>query len=308
MLANELKSKNHLHIQDVYKAYGDNVVLDNIDLSVSKGAFVTVIGPSGCGKSTLLRLILGQEQATSGEITLAGEPIRTPDVSRGIVYQKYSLYPHLTVLDNVTLGKKLGTNAETWRAERKMIEDEALHYLGSVKLAEHANKYPHELSGGMQQRVAVMQSLIMKPNILMMDEPFGALDPGTREMVQVFLLERWKEEGMTIFFVTHDLEEALFLGTRIITLSQYYTDDRHTDPHHRPWKHAWHGAKIVSDRHLRHIDEPLERLEEKRTQDFTQLIEEIRDEGFDAENCQHVSTFTLNHENSFQTLTAEEST
>ena len=298
---------NQLHIQDVYKSYGESRILDNIDLSVSKGAFVTVVGPSGCGKSTLLRLILGQETPTSGSILLNGAPVGNADVNRGIVYQKYSLFPNLSVIDNVLLGKKLGKNKSEWSQKKKILTDEAMHYLSSVKLAEHASKYPHELSGGMQQRVAVMQALIMKPSILMMDEPFGALDPGTREDIQIFLLERWKESGMTVFFVTHDLEEAVFLGSRIITLSRYYTDGRHDSKDDRPHKKQWHGAKIVSDRSVDHMDENIrESVSEKLTAEFSQIIEDIRDEGFNPKNCRHVSDFNLSHHNSFQTLTAEE--
>lgn len=298
---------NQLHIQDVYKSYGDTKILDNIDLSVSKGAFVTVVGPSGCGKSTLLRLILGQETPTNGSIMINGAPVGPADVTRGIVYQKYSLFPNLSVIDNVLLGKKLGTNADNWSKNKGILIEEAMHYLSSVKLAEHAGKYPHELSGGMQQRVAVMQALIMKPSILMMDEPFGALDPGTREDIQVFLLERWKESGMTVFFVTHDLEEAVFLGSRIITLSQYYTDDRHDATDKRPYKQIWHGAKIVSDRCVEHMNDDIKgSLTEKLTAEFTQIIEDIRDQGFNPNNCRHVSQFNLNHHNSFQTLTSEE--
>lgn len=306
-MIDKMIKENQLHIQDLYMQYGENVILDNIDLSVSEGAFVTVVGPSGCGKSTLLRLILGQEKPTNGSILIDRKPVGTADVDRGIVYQKYSLFPNLTVLDNVLLGKKLGKNKSLWRSNKNELVDEAMHFLSSVKLAEHAGKYPHELSGGMQQRVAVMQALIMKPRILMMDEPFGALDPGTREDIQVFLLERWIEHGMTIFFVTHDLEEAVFLGSRIITLSQYYTDDRHDSDDPRPYEKKWHGSKIVSDHSIKHMNDDIRKsVNEKLTQEFTELVEEIRHDGFNPVNCQHVSDFKLNHRNSFQTLTNEE--
>lgn len=302
MVADTLREKNLLHIQDLYKAYGQNVILDNIDLSVSKGAFVTVVGPSGCGKSTMLRLILGQEVQTGGEVLLNQKPVGFSDSERGIVYQKYSLFPNKTVLENVLLGKKLGKNAASWRKNKKAETERAMHFLDSVKLANHANKYPHELSGGMQQRVAVMQALIMNPTILLMDEPFGALDPGTREDIQLFLLEQWKEFNMTIFFVTHDLEEAVFLGTRLIVLSQYYHDDRGysiTDPRH--------GAKIVADHDIRHNNDDIQdSVTEKSTAQFGQLIEEVRHEGFNPNNLQHVSEFSLRHHNSFQTLTSEE--
>ena len=297
-----LKAKNLLHIQDLYKSYGENVILDNIDLSVSEGAFVTVVGPSGCGKSTLLRLILGQEPQTSGEILVDQKPVGFTNVDRGIVYQKYSLFPNKSVLENVLLGKKLGKNARTWRQNKKFETERAMHFLDSVKLAPHADKYPHELSGGMQQRVAVMQALIMNPKILMMDEPFGALDPGTREDIQLFLLEQWKEHKMTIFFVTHDLEEAVFLGTRLIVASQYYSDDRGY-----AINDVRHGSKIVADHDIRHDNTDIQgSVTEKATAAFGELIEEVRHEGFDPNNLQHVSDFSLKHHNSFQTLTEEE--
>ena len=285
---------NILHIQDVYKEYSDKSILDNIDLSVAHGEFCTVVGPSGCGKSTLLRLILGQEVATKGTVLIDGVPASFANKDRGIVYQKYSLFPHLSVLENVLLGKKLSSPRSEW----KMHRQEAMEFLSAAGLCQHANKYPHELSGGMQQRVAVMQALIMKPKILLMDEPFGALDPGTRESIQLFLLEQWKKYNMTIFFVTHDLEEAVFLGSRLLVISQYYTDDRGPN--------ANRGSKIVADHCIKHIDDIQESVAEKTTAEFGQLIEEIRHEGFDPKHIQHASTFKLNHKHSFQTLTPEE--
>lgn len=300
----ELRKRNMLHIEDLYKSYGPNVILDNIDLSVSKGAFVTVVGPSGCGKSTLLRLILGQEAPTAGDILVDQTPVGTANVDRGIVYQKYSLFPNKTVLENVLLGKRLGKNTKTWGANKEALIDEAMHFLTSVNLDNHANKYPHELSGGMQQRVAVMQALIMRPKILMMDEPFGALDPGTREDIQLFLLEQWKKHDMTIFFVTHDLEEAVFLGSRLIVVSQYYHDDRGY-----PVKDPRHGSKIVADHDISHDNDDIQgSVIEKTTAEFGQLIEEVRHEGFNPNNLQHVTEFSLKHRNSFQNLTKDEKT
>ncbi|KKN46814.1 hypothetical protein LCGC14_0669430 [marine sediment metagenome] len=290
---------NILHIQDLYKEYGDNLVLDNVDLSVQEGEFCTVVGPSGCGKSTLLRLILGQEMPTKGSLQIDGKPVGFANAERGIVYQKYSLFPQLSVIDNVLLGKKLGANKAQWRAHKEELKDEAMHFLSSVKLAAHAGKYPHELSGGMQQRVAVMQALIMKPRILLMDEPFGALDPGTREDIQLFLLEQQQKHNMTLFFVTHDLEEAVFLGSRLLVLSQYYTDNR--GPNVR------RGAKVVADHCIKHLDDIQASVSEKTTADFGKLIEWIRHEGFDPKNLQHVDDFSLLHDHSFSTLTKEES-
>jgi NitT/TauT family transport system ATP-binding protein len=285
-----------LVIEDVYKAYGEKVVLDNIDLVVRAGELCTVVGPSGCGKSTLLRLILGQENPTRGRILVNQKPVEHPSPDRGVVYQRYSLFPHLSVLQNVVLGKRLSAGFFKRLRKQKEFEDEALFFLEKVRLSEHVHKFPHELSGGMQQRVALAQSLIMKPRVLLMDEPFGALDPGTREGMQIFLLELWEEFGMTIFFVTHDLEEAVFLGTRIIILSQFYSDDRGEVFDQR-------GARIVADY-------PLARRASstvaKEQAEFGKFIQQVRQEGFDPGYRQHVSVFNLRHDDSFQTLTEEE--
>lgn len=285
-----------LFLSDIYKQYGSKVVLDNIDLAVNKGELVTVVGPSGCGKSTLLRLILGQEQVTRGEILIDGQPVTTPNPQRGIVYQRYSLFPHLSVLDNTLLGKRLQHGFFERRARASQFEEEAMFYLRRVGLDKHANKYPHALSGGMQQRAAIAQALIMKHRVLMMDEPFGALDPQTREDMQMFLTELWEKEEMTIFFVTHDMEEAILLGTRLFALSQYYSDDRGQ-------AHPERGSKIVFDCQL---GMEVKSRGTVKTPAFIELVEEIRQKGFDPEHLQHVSDFDLAHPDSFQTLTHTE--
>lgn len=283
-----------LTITDVYKQYGDKVVLDNIDLKVSSGEFCTVVGPSGCGKSTLLRLILGQETPTDGTVSINGQPAGLPDTKRGIVYQRYSLFPNRTVLENVVLGKTL-SQGQWWNPwyRNQSHEDEAMVYLDKVRLADAAHKLPHELSGGMQQRVAIAQALIMKPPILLMDEPFGALDPDTRADLQLYLLELWEKDDLTIFFVTHDMHEACFLGTRLLVLSQYYSDDRGHDEAER------RGGKIVADHHLPEVATSAQVMESEQ---FIQLISQIRAEGFDPEHRQHAKDFNLNHPDSFQTL------
>jgi len=283
-----------LHIEDVYKSYGNKVVLDNIDLTVSKGELCTVVGPSGCGKSTLLRLILGQEPPDEGHIAIDGISVGPPNTDRGIVYQKYSLFPNRTVLDNVLLGK-LFTQGKWWNPfyKNKQHTEEALHYLSRVRLADAAHKFPHELSGGMQQRVAIAQALIMRPPILLMDEPFGALDPDTRDELQVFLLELWEKEGLTIFFVTHDLTEACYLGSRLLALSQYYIDDRGAGPESR------RGGRIVCDYALPPVASSMEIKESK---EFQELIYSVRQQGFNPKVLQHVKEFNLSHPDSFQTL------
>jgi NitT/TauT family transport system ATP-binding protein len=286
-----------LRIEDVYKSYGEKLVLDNIDLSVRAGELCSVVGPSGCGKSTLFRLILGQEFPTSGRIAVDGIRVEDPGVDRGIVYQRYSLYPHLSVLDNVMLGRMLPLGFLERTRRRAEFRDEAMRYLDRVGLAMHAAKYPHELSGGMQQRVAIAQALLRKPKILMMDEPFGALDPETRESMQLFLLELWEAERMTIFFVTHDMEEAIFLGTRVLVLSQHYTDDRGDGAHVR------RGSRIVGDyRLLRQASS----TRVKQSAGFLDLCGEIRRIGFNPQVLKHVADFNLRHPDAFQTLTPDE--
>lgn len=290
--------ENKIHLEDIEKHYGSKRVLDNIDLSVSSGELCSLVGPSGCGKSTLLRLILGQEPPTTGKIFIEGHPVSFPDPNRGIVFQRYSLFPHLTVLDNVLLGKRLtyGRWWLPWQNNKEWL-DEAMSYLERVRLTDAVNKYPHELSGGMQQRVAIAQALIMKPPALLMDEPFGALDPDTREDLQLFLLDLWETEKLTIFFITHDLEEACFVGSRMLVLSQYYSDDR--GDHHEVNR----GGKIVADYQL---DQVGNSTEIKQSASFMDLIASVREEGFDPKVLQHVRDFNLHHPDSFQTLTAEE--
>ena len=290
-------SPPRLYIENVYKRYGARTVLDNIDLKVTKGELCTVVGPSGCGKSTLLRIVVGQEPASEGQVLIDGETVRLPEASRGIVYQRYSLFPHLTALENVLLGKILEQPFFSARAAARAHGDEAMELLRRARIAEHAHKYPHELSGGMQQRVAIAQTLIKRPRIMLMDEPFGALDAGVREDMQVLLLELWEAYGMTVFFVTHDLEEAVYLGTRVLVLSQYYTDDR------GPAAGMARGAKIVSDHALPRRAMP---TIAKSAPEFGELVQRIRREGFDPEYLHHVSDFNLEHPDAFQTLTPEE--
>jgi NitT/TauT family transport system ATP-binding protein len=240
--------------------------------------------------------VLGEEMPDAGRVLVDGLDVSHPDTRRGIVFQRYSLFPHLSVVDNVMTGPLL--HAGRWRVVNKRkqaIRDEAMQYLHRMRLSDHADKYPYELSGGMQQRVAIAQSLIMKPSILMMDEPFGALDPDTREGMQVLLLELWEAEQMTIFFVTHDLEEAVYLGTRVLVLSQYYSDDRPAE--------AKRGAKIIADYQL---PRSANATQVKRSEVFTSLVESIRNEGFNPELRRHVTAFNLKHPDSFRTLTIEE--
>jgi NitT/TauT family transport system ATP-binding protein len=193
---------------------GESVLaLDGINLNVRANEFLTIVGSSGCGKSTLLYLIGGFLKPSQGEIRIEGKVISGPNSSVGIVFQRYSLFPWLSVLRNITFGleeKKMG---------KKERIDIARHYLKLVQLEGFENKYPRELSGGMQQRVAIAQTLACDPEVILMDEPFGALDAQTRKLMQSELLKIWGGEKKTIIFVTHDVEEAIFLGTRVVVMT-----------------------------------------------------------------------------------------
>lgn len=188
-------------------------VLKNIDLEVQPGEFVSIIGPSGCGKSTLLRMVAGLEQEYSGQIYLGDELIRGPRVNRGMVFQEARLYPWLTIENNVAFG--LG--AQHSAGEKKRIVNEHLQLVG---LNHFAKAYPHQLSGGMQQRVSIARALVNRPQVLLLDEPFGALDAITRIMMQQEIIRIWEAERTTILLVTHDIDEAIFLGDRVVVMSK----------------------------------------------------------------------------------------
>lgn len=182
------------------------------------GEFIGILGPSGCGKSTVLRLIAGLAPhfpATTGTVLVGGEPVTAPGPDRGFVFQDYANFPHRTVLDNVAFGLECAQVPEKERRER------ALEWIGKVGLdpKKDALKYPHQLSGGMNQRVAIARTLIMHPRIILMDEPFGALDPSTRQRMQDLLISLWRELEATVFFITHDVPEAVYLGDRVYIFS-----------------------------------------------------------------------------------------
>ncbi|MDG6257170.1 MAG: ABC transporter ATP-binding protein [Methanomicrobiaceae archaeon] len=196
------------------KKQGEVVVaLDDISLEIEETEFVCFVGPSGCGKTTLLRIIAGLETATSGEVSLMGAPIRGPDPKRGMVFQEYSLFPWRTVKNNITFGLEM-------RGVPKADQVSAAEtYLAMVGLEQFREAYPYELSGGMRQRVAIARALANEPEVLLMDEPFGALDAQTRNAMQRELLEIWEKTQKTILFVTHSVDEAVFLADRIVILS-----------------------------------------------------------------------------------------
>ena len=234
-----------LSLRNVWVEYGEKVVLERVSLEITQGSFVSIIGPSGAGKSSLLRVILGQEKPTRGSITLDGAAMPAecgPD--RGVVFQRYSIFPHFSVLGNVLLGLEFAASPFTARlfgAARRAAVAEAEAMLEQVGLTDSRHLYPAQMSGGMQQRLAIAQALIKRPRILLLDEPFGALDPGIRRDMHALITRLWREHGLTIIMVTHDIKEAFGLGTRVLTL-----DKRRHDPH-APQRY---GAGVVYDLEL----------------------------------------------------------
>ncbi|MDX2265538.1 MAG: ABC transporter ATP-binding protein [Hyphomicrobiales bacterium] len=231
-----------VEVKNVAVSYGDVRILERVSIAVDKGAFVTIVGASGCGKSTFLRLLLGQEQPRKGRIFIDGQAIAPePTPERGIVFQRYSVFPHMTVAENLILAaefeKSMCTGRLYFGARKKAFAaiEETLQKIG---LGHARDLYPSQLSGGMQQRLAIAQALMKKPKVLLMDEPFGALDPGIRADMHDLLLNIWRETGMTIFMVTHDITEAFKLGTRLIVFDKI----RH-DPH----EPSAYGATITYD-------------------------------------------------------------
>jgi len=241
-----------ISVNKVWKEYGDQVILENLSLEVGQGEFCTLVGASGCGKSTFLKMLLGQEAQTRGDLLLEGETFPAePDRNRGVVFQRYSVFPHLTVRQNVLMGLELEQKpflGKLYGKARKEALVKVDDMLASVGLTPSADKWPHELSGGMQQRLAIAQSLIMRPRILLLDEPFGALDPGIRKDMHELLLKLWREIGITIFMVTHDLHEGFHLGTRLLVF-----DKVRNDPHD---PNAY-GATITYDLPIGQTDEGL---------------------------------------------------
>ena len=189
-------------------------VLDDIHYQVDDGRFVSIVGPSGCGKTTLLRIIAGLEKPSAGNLLLDGREI-SYDVDRiGLVFQEYALFPWRTTLENVELG------LEIMDVPKKQRRAEAMEYIRSFGLSDFENRYPHELSGGMQQRVAIARTLITDPKLVLMDEPFGSLDSQTRNNLQAFLLGLWRKKKVTIIFVTHNVDEAVFLSDEVLVFSK----------------------------------------------------------------------------------------
>ena len=207
-------AKPYVSLESITKQFGGVPVVSETNLGIDRNSLVVFLGPSGCGKTTLMRMVGGLDLPTSGTIRLDGEPVSRPDRRRGMVFQSYSSFPWLTVEGNIAFGMHYRDDlSEVQKAER------VKHYLRLIRLEDFAKSFPNRISGGMRQRVAIARSLAAGPDVLLMDEPFGALDALTRERLQVELRQIQKEEAKTIIFVTHDVEEAVFLADRIILFS-----------------------------------------------------------------------------------------
>jgi NitT/TauT family transport system ATP-binding protein len=221
-----------LRVEQVQKSYagsgGAAAALRNVTLEVHRREFITVIGPSGCGKSTLIRIIAGLEQPTGGHVVLDDREIEGPGPDRGMVFQAYTLFPWLTVKQNVMFGPRMKSTPAS------VAEPQARQWLDMVGLLKFENAYPHELSGGMKQRVAIARALAGEPSILLMDEPFGALDSQTRAQMQAYLLQIWKQVDLTILFITHDLDEAVYLSDRILVMCRGEVAEMIENPVPRP--------------------------------------------------------------------------
>jgi NitT/TauT family transport system ATP-binding protein len=209
-------NRGRIGIQNLQKVYESRrsqfQALKDINLTIGENEFVTILGPSGCGKSTLLRIVAGLEDLTSGDLTIDGEDIIGPGAERGMVFQGYTLFPWLTVRENIEYGLKL-KGVPT--LVRRGISS---HWLRVIRLEKFASAYPKQLSGGMKQRVAIARALANRPKVLLMDEPFGALDAQTKVEMQEMLLEVWEKEKTTVLFITHDIDEAIFLSQRIVVM------------------------------------------------------------------------------------------
>ncbi len=298
-MENYIERKYVLELFNTFQQYSGRIILSDISLRIRKGEFVTIVGPTGCGKSTMLRMVLGSERPSQGIIAMDENLIKRPDRRRGIVFQKYSLFDFMNVRDNVTFGLELEYfNLEDhylrkifpfmYKKRMTKFREEAEYFLDKVGLLEHADKYPHQLSGGQRQRVAIAQAMIMKPKILLMDEPLGALDVGTREAMQIFILELWRQTEQTIMFITHDLEEAIFMGTRLIVLSQYYKDGLNN------------GSKIVEDIKIPWSQPRPTTI--KHTKQFNDIMEGIRHAGLDPTHLHDITEFNIQHEDALYSV------
>ena len=295
-----------IKLRNVDVAYGEGeqrkTILHNVNLDIFKGELVCVVGPSGAGKSSLLRQVLGVEKPVNGTVEIDKEEVRGPNRHIGFIPQAYSLFPNLTVLENVMQGifldeksllGNIGIDFLTMFGIKttymKEVEKQAIEYLSMVDMDKHILKYPFELSGGQKQRIAIAAALIMKPKIILMDEPFSALDPETKMNIRESLLELQRKHNLTIIFVTHDLDgDVPALATRLIALTRYYDGGEHI------------GAKIAFDEvhpmhgHSLSIDDRM------FNPDTDLWIRRVKHECFDPNVKQAISEFSLNHKDSIK--------
>lgn len=227
---------------NLWKHYGDQMVLERVNVTVEEGEFITLVGASGCGKTTFLKMLLGSETPSRGQLELDGKAIPDePGPDRGIVFQQYSVFAHMTVLENVMAVagfRQRNLSGRLYGKAKGQASTQAVQMLERVGLQEALSRYPHELSGGMRQRLAIAQALLARPRILLLDEPFGALDPGIRADMHALVLELWREHRLTIFMVTHDLKEGFHLGTRLWVFDKARVD---------PQAPGAYGATITYD-------------------------------------------------------------
>ena len=229
-----------VEVRGLWHSYGDRPILERVELDVAEGTFVSIVGASGCGKSTFLRLLLAEERPVRGTIRVeGGPPAAEPGRARGVVFQRYSVFPHLTARENLVAAEAFGTRwGRLGRAARRAARERADAMLARTGLGHVADHYPASLSGGMQQRLAIGQALTARPRILLLDEPFGALDPGTRARMHELLSELRAETPMTVFMVSHDLTEAFKLGDRVLVFDKTRWDPQ--DP-------GLNGATVTYD-------------------------------------------------------------
>ena len=243
-----IKAKN------IWKNYGDNIILEKVNFSMNSGEFCTLVGPSGCGKSTFLRMLLGIEQPSRGELFFEDKEYpKEPSDDRGIVFQRYSTLNHLNVIDNVIIGlefKKSPFFGKLFGKAKKEAYEKADEILKAVGLYHSRDKFPHELSGGMKQRLSIAQSLVKEPKLLLLDEPFGALDPGISKDMHELLLDIHSKLNFGVVMVTHDISEAFKLGTRVLVFDKIKVDEDFPNRY---------GSTIVND-----IDSSKERKDDKK--------------------------------------------
>ncbi len=245
-----------VEVENIFQSYDRRPILERVNLKVAEGEFISIVGASGCGKSTFLRLLLAEEQPSRGAIRIDGNPPATePGLERGIVFQRYSVFPHMTVRDNIVAAEALPTRFGLLPgAKRRAARDRAQATLDRIGLGHMAAAYPAALSGGMQQRLAIAQALTARPRVLLLDEPFGALDPGTRLAMHEFLMELQRETRMTVFMVTHDLEEGFKLGDRVLVFDK---------PRWDPDDPEAYGATITYDFDARNGGIPFQTITEE---------------------------------------------